>query len=74
MFWGLGRALRLRKPGAWLLLWLILLYPSIYYFVFPAPRYRVPIEPEMTILAVFLLTEAGKKTALPTATGDPIPS
>jgi 4-amino-4-deoxy-L-arabinose transferase-like glycosyltransferase len=74
MFWGLGRALRLRKPGAWLLLWLILLYPAIYYFVFPAPRYRVPIEPEMTILAVFLLTEAGKKTALPTATGDPIPS
>jgi 4-amino-4-deoxy-L-arabinose transferase-like glycosyltransferase len=74
MFWGLGRALRLRKPGAWLLLWLIVLYPAIYYFVFPAPRYRVPIEPEMTILAVFLLTEAGKKTALPTATGDPIPS
>jgi 4-amino-4-deoxy-L-arabinose transferase-like glycosyltransferase len=73
MFWGLGRALRLRKPGAWLLLWLILLYPAIYYFVFPAPRYRVPVEPEMTILAVFLLTEAGKKTVLPTATGDPIP-
>jgi 4-amino-4-deoxy-L-arabinose transferase-like glycosyltransferase len=74
MFWGLGRALRLRKPGAWLLFWLILLYPAIYYFVFPAPRYRVPIEPEMTILAVFLLTEAGKKTALRTAAGNPIPS
>jgi hypothetical protein len=39
-----------------------LLYPAIYYVVFPAPRYRVPIEPEMAILAVFLLTEAGKKT------------
>jgi 4-amino-4-deoxy-L-arabinose transferase-like glycosyltransferase len=62
-FWGLGRALRLRKPGAWLLFSLILLYPAIYYFVFPAPRYRVPIEPEMTILAVFLLTEAGKNRA-----------
>jgi 4-amino-4-deoxy-L-arabinose transferase-like glycosyltransferase len=74
MFWGLGRALRLRKPGAWLLFWLILLYPAIYYFVFPAPRYRVPIEPEMIILAVFLLTEAGKKTALRTAAGNPIPS
>jgi hypothetical protein len=61
MFWGLGRALRLRKPGAWLLFWLILFYPTIYYFVFPAPRYRVPIEPEMAILAVFLLTETGKK-------------
>ena len=63
MFWGLGRALRMRKPGAWLLFWLILLYPAIYYFVFPAPRYRVPVEPEMTILAVFLFTEAGKKTS-----------
>jgi 4-amino-4-deoxy-L-arabinose transferase-like glycosyltransferase len=74
MFWGLGRALRLRKPGAWLLFWLILLCPAIYYLVFPAPRYRVPIEPEMTIVAVFLLTEAGKKTALRTATGNPTPS
>jgi 4-amino-4-deoxy-L-arabinose transferase-like glycosyltransferase len=63
MFWGLGRALRLRRPGAWLLFWLILLYPAIYYVVFPAPRYRVPIEPEMVILAVFLLTEAKNKTS-----------
>ena len=58
MFWGLGRALRLRKPGAWLLFWLILLYPTIYYIVFPSPRYRVPVEPEMAILAVFVVTEA----------------
>ena len=63
MFWGLGRALRQRKPGAWLIFWLILLYPAIYYVVFPAPRYRVPIEPEMAVLAIFLLTEAGKKTS-----------
>jgi hypothetical protein len=62
MFWGLGRALRQRKPGAWLLFWLMLLYPAVYYIVFPALRYRHPIEPEMTILCVFLLTEAGKKT------------
>jgi hypothetical protein len=61
MFWGLGRALRLRKPGAWLLLWLIVLVPAVYYVVFPAPRYRVPIEPEMTILCVFLITESGQK-------------
>jgi len=58
MFWGLGRALRAHKPGAWLLFWLILLYPAIYYVVFPGPRYRHPIEPEMTILGVYLLTEA----------------
>jgi 4-amino-4-deoxy-L-arabinose transferase-like glycosyltransferase len=60
-FWGLGRALRLRKPGAWLLLWLFLLYPAVYYFVYSIPRYRHPLEPEMAILAVFLLSEAGKK-------------
>ena len=61
MFWGLGRALRLRKPGAWLLFWLVLIYPAMYYFVYAIPRYRHPIEPMMTVLAVFLLTEAGKK-------------
>jgi len=61
MFWGLARALRRRRPGAWLLFWLILLYPAIYYFVYPGQRYRVPIEPEMTILCVYLLTEAGRQ-------------
>lgn len=58
MFWGLGRSLRRRMPGAWLLFWLILLYPVIYYVVFPGQRYRVPIEPVLTILAVYLITEA----------------
>jgi len=62
MFWGLGRALRQRKPGAWLLFWLILLYPAIYYVVYPGQRYRHPIEPEMTILGIYLLTESGRKT------------
>jgi 4-amino-4-deoxy-L-arabinose transferase-like glycosyltransferase len=61
MFWGLGRALRQRWPGTWLLFWLILLYPAIYYIVFPGQRYRHPIEPVMTILGVFLLTEANKQ-------------
>ncbi len=62
MFWGLARALRRRKPGAWLLFWLILLYPAIFYVVYPGQRYRHPIEPEMTILGVYLLTEAGRKS------------
>ncbi|HEY6373728.1 MAG TPA: glycosyltransferase family 39 protein, partial [Candidatus Sulfotelmatobacter sp.] len=60
--WGLGGALRWRRPGAWLLFWLFLIYPAMYYFVYCIPRYRHPIEPEMAILVVFLLTEAGKKT------------
>lgn len=63
-FWGLGRALRLRKEGAWLLFWLLLLLPAVYYVVFPAPRYRQPIEPEMTILCVFVVTEALRKTTV----------
>jgi len=48
---------------------LILLYPAIYYVVYPGQRYRHPIEPQMTILGVFLLTEAGKKnpSAVPAA-------
>jgi len=62
MFWGLGRALRLRKTGVQLVFWLILLYPAIFYFVYPGQRYRHPIEPEMTILCVFVLSEAGKNS------------
>jgi hypothetical protein len=58
MFWGLGRALRRRRPGAWLMFWLVLLYPAVYYFVYSILRYRHPIEPLMTIFCVFLLTEA----------------
>lgn len=57
-FWGLGRALRKRQPGAWLFLWLILSYATIYYFVFPHPRYRHPIEPELGILIVYVISEA----------------
>ena len=62
MFWGLGRALRQRRPGAWLLVWLVLLYPVIYYFVYAIPRYRHAIEPEIAILCVFILTEAGRQS------------
>jgi 4-amino-4-deoxy-L-arabinose transferase-like glycosyltransferase len=65
-FWGLGRALRKRKPGAWLFFWLILCYPAVYYAVFPHPRYRHPIEPELGILMVYVISEAQthKKMAL----------
>jgi 4-amino-4-deoxy-L-arabinose transferase-like glycosyltransferase len=61
MFWGLGRALRQHRPGAWLFFWLIVSYTTIYYVVFPHPRYRHPIEPQMAILAVYLITEAKSK-------------
>jgi 4-amino-4-deoxy-L-arabinose transferase-like glycosyltransferase len=57
--WGLARAIRKKKPGAWLFLLLVLSYPTTYYFVFPHARYRHPIEPELLILIVFLISEAG---------------
>jgi hypothetical protein len=56
--WGLGRALRKRRPGASLFLCLILSYPLVYYFIFPHPRYRHPIEPELGILIIYLISEA----------------
>jgi hypothetical protein len=59
--WGLGRALRQHRSGAWLLFWLFLLYPAIYYLVYPGQRYRVPIEPEMAILIVFLITQSWQR-------------
>jgi hypothetical protein len=60
-FWGLGRALRQHRPGAWLFFWLILFYPAVYYAVFPHPRYRHPIEPELGILIVYVISEARKQ-------------
>lgn len=61
--WGLCRALRLNRPGAWLFAGLVLTYPTVYYFVYPHARYRHPIEPELLILAVFLLCEARNRAA-----------
>jgi hypothetical protein len=64
-FWGLGRAIRKRRPGAWLFLWLALCYPLVYYAVFPHPRYRHPIEPELLILLVYVISEVEKKRSAP---------
>ena len=61
--WGLGRVVRQKRPGAWLFAGLVLTYPTVYYFVFPHARYRHPIEPELVILIVFLISEARRRTA-----------
>lgn len=55
--WGLGRALYKHTCGAWLFVLLLLSYPAVYYFVYPHARYRHVIEPELLILAVFLVSE-----------------
>lgn len=56
--WGLAQALRTRAPGAWLFFWLLILYPLIYYAVFVLARYRHPIEPELLILMVYIISQA----------------
>jgi len=61
--WGLGRAVRQKQPGAWLFAGLVLMYPAVYYFVYPHARYRHPMEPELLIVIVFLLSEVGKHSA-----------
>jgi 4-amino-4-deoxy-L-arabinose transferase-like glycosyltransferase len=68
--WGLGRALRQKQPGAWLFAGLVLTYPTVYYFVFPHARYRHPIEPELLILIVFLLSEMKWPSASPWKSGE----
>jgi 4-amino-4-deoxy-L-arabinose transferase-like glycosyltransferase len=60
-FWGLGRALRKHKPGAWLFFWLVLSYPLVYYFLFPHPRYRHPIEPELGLLMLYVVSEVHER-------------
>ena len=59
-FWGAMSAVRQKKPGAWLYVMLLLVYPAIYYIVYPHARYRHPIEPELIILAVFMISELRK--------------
>jgi 4-amino-4-deoxy-L-arabinose transferase-like glycosyltransferase len=59
--WGAIRALRQKRPAAWLFAGLLLTYPTIYYFVFPYARYRHVIEPELFILGVFVLSETVRR-------------
>ena len=54
---GLWLAIKRRKHGVFLFAMLMLFYPLIYYFTFPTPRYRHAIDPELLILAVFLILQ-----------------
>jgi hypothetical protein len=55
---GLVLALRRRIPGAVLFAWAFALLPLTYYFVTVQARFRSPLEPLMTILAVYLFQSA----------------
>ncbi len=63
--WGLGLAIKRRKPARWLFAFLLLAYPVVYYLVFPHPRYRHPIEPELVILAAYLISETDEMKSRP---------
>jgi hypothetical protein len=58
---GLFFAIRNRVHGVFLFASLLIFYPLVYYVSFPLPRYRHPIEPIMTILAVYLFTLTGPR-------------
>ncbi len=57
---GLALALKQRIPGAILFAWAFALVPLTYYFITVQARFRHPLEPLMTILAVFLFQSATK--------------
>ena len=56
-FWGLWLMWRQRRHGFFLFAACMLIFPIVYYFVFPHPRYRAPIEPELFTLVVFLISQ-----------------
>jgi hypothetical protein len=55
---GLLLALRRKLPAAGLFAWAVVLFPIIYYFVNVGARFRNPLEPILTVLAVYLFQEA----------------
>lgn len=54
---GLLLALKRRVHGVFLFASLMIVYPLVYYVSFPSARYRHPIEPQMLILGVYLVTQ-----------------
>ena len=52
-----------RIHGVFLFASLILVYPLVYYICFPEPRYRHPIDPELVILGVYLVSESKPRIA-----------
>lgn len=56
-FWGLWLMWKQRRPGVFLFAISLLVFPIVYYLVFPHPHYRGPIEPEIFTLIVFLVSQ-----------------
>jgi 4-amino-4-deoxy-L-arabinose transferase-like glycosyltransferase len=64
-FGGLTMAIRNRVCGVFLFASLLIFYPLVYYVSFPQPRYRHPIDPMLTMLAVYLFTLTGPRNPQP---------
>jgi 4-amino-4-deoxy-L-arabinose transferase-like glycosyltransferase len=62
-FGGLYFAIRNRVHAVFLFVCLLVFYPLVYYVSFPLPRYRHPIEPILTMLAVYLFSQASPRGA-----------
>jgi len=60
--WGLLLAIKRYIHGVFLFASLLIFYPAVYYITFPQPRYRHPIDPELLILGVYLVSEARTRT------------
>lgn len=58
---GAAVMLRRRHPAGFLYASLLFAAPLVYYITFPHPRYRHPIEPQITILGVYLFQAASRK-------------
>ncbi len=68
---GLVLAVKRKVRGMFLFASLVIFYPLVYYFTFPHPRYRHPIEPELLILGVYLVTEARPRSTVPAINDSP---
>jgi hypothetical protein len=71
-FGGLVLAIRNRVHGVFLFASLLVFYPLVYYVSFTEARYRHPIEPMMTMLAVYLFSQARPEGAKPKGKNQPL--
>jgi hypothetical protein len=68
-FGGLVVLLRRRRAEGLLFAALLLCFPVVYYVTFVIPRYRHPIEPEMVLLGVAVLSSLPATRAAGAARG-----
>ena len=68
--WGLLLAWKRRIHGVFLFVALLIFYPLVYYVCFPELRYRHPIDPQLLVLGVYLVSETRSPKATHHGTED----